>query len=210
VVCGAVLVAGATACGAQVPTAVPVPTFPAASVAPTTTSVPELDDGRLLPADCEQIVGHDELPGLFGLPVDSVSVRTVQGVPAPSVGRVERVDCTYTVTDPTAPLRGVVLRMTLGAYSDVASARAQHDRNVADQRAGASAVEKPDLGEAAATVVEHGPETVLLTSYEEVTVDLELPGRSAPLSPRDLLTDLARRVLARLAPAADTDSPQAG
>jgi hypothetical protein len=176
---------------------IPVPRFPTAAAAPTTAPQPAPDAGRL-PADCEQLVGHDELPGLFGLPVDSVTVRTVRGMPSPSVGRVERVDCTYTVTAPAAPgLQGVVLRMTVGRYHDVAAARAQHDRNVADQRAGTSVTTQPDLGATAASMVQRGAESILLTSYGTVTVDFDLMRPPGPLPPRDLLTDLVRRVLAR-------------
>jgi hypothetical protein len=195
VVCGAVLLAGA-ACGAP-PAMVPVPTFPTASAVPTTTPTSGPGDGRL-PTDCEQIVGHDELPALLGLPVDSVTVRTVMGVPAPSVGRVERIDCTYTVTDPDTSPQGVVLRMTLGRYRDEVAAHDQHVRNVADEQDGASGSAEPDLGGAAATLVQRDARTLLLTSYDAITVDLDLAQRPAPLPPRDLLTDLARRVLARV------------
>jgi hypothetical protein len=194
-----VLLAGVAACGSP-PAMVAVPTFPVVSPAPTTTPPPGPDGGHL-PTDCEQILGHDELPALLGLPVDSVTLRTVQGVPAPSVGRLERINCTYLVTDPAPPPQGVVLRMTLGRYSDVAAARDQYDRNVADERGGASASTQPDLGAAAATVVQRGAQTVLLTCYDALTVDLDLAQRPAPLPPRDLLTDLARRVLARVTPA---------
>lgn len=196
---GVVLLAGVAACGSP-PLVVAVPTFPATHPALTTTPPPGPGAGHL-PTDCELIVGHDELPALFGLPVDSVTVRTVQGVPSPSVGRLERIDCTYMVTDPATAPPGVVLRLTLGRYSDVAAAHDQHDRNVADQGGGASASAQSDLGAAAATVVQRGARTVLLTCYDAVTVDLDLAQRPWPLPPRDLLTDLARRVLARVAPA---------
>jgi hypothetical protein len=137
--------------------------------------------------------------------VDSVSVHTVQGVPSPSVGRLERIDCTYTVTDPDASPRGVVLRMTLGRYRDEIAAHYQHDRNVADQQNGASGSAEPELGAAAATLVQRDARTVLLTSYGAITVDLDLAKRPGPLPPQDLLTDLARRVLAKV-PSAGADS----
>jgi hypothetical protein len=85
-------------------------------------------------------------------------------------------------------------------YADAVAARDQHARNVADQRAGASSSAEPELGAAAATLVEHRTETVLLTSFDTFTLDLDLARRPGPLPPEDLLTDLARRVLARLAP----------
>ena len=146
-------------------------------------------------------MGGDELTALFGLPIASVAAGTVLGAPSPSVGRVERVSCTYTASGPVAPqLQGVILRIVVGAYSDAAAAHDQHERNVADERAGASVPVQPELGSAAATVLQRDAGTILLTSSDIVTLDLDLPPRPAPLPPTDLLLDLARRVLARLAP----------
>jgi hypothetical protein len=156
---------------------------------------------RGLPLDCEEFVGHDEIAALFGLPLDSVSVRTVLGRPSPSVGRLERVDCVYTLAGAAGPNRaGVVVRVTAGRYADGAAARDQHERNVADQRTGAAGWTRPELGEAAAAMVRRGGENVLLTSYGALTLDLDVPDRPHPLDPVDLLTDLARRILARIVP----------
>ena len=198
-VCGAAVVAGVSACSSA-PVVVAVPTFDAA---PTTSAgaPPTREAGNPLPDTCEDLIRSDEASALFGLPVDSVAVRTVLGTPSPSVGRVERLTCTFTVSGPApAPLQGVRLQMIIGAYRDAAAAHEQHERNVADQKAGASGSAEPDLGAAAATVVEHDAETVLLTSVDTLTLDLDLARRPAPLSPTDLLTDFARRVLAKLAP----------
>ena len=185
-----------------------MPTF--APAAPTSTSAPPASEtGFRLPADCAQLLGHDELSALFGLPMDSVVIRMVQGTPSPSVGRLERMTCTYTVPGSTAPAQGVVLRMTVGAYRDTAAAHDQHDRNVADERGGASSSVQPQLGSAAATLLQRGVETILLTATDTVTLDLDLPPRAGPLPPTDLLLDLARRVLARLAPAPSDDSAPA-
>ena len=206
-VCGAMIVATAAAC-ASGPTVVPVPTFPPATPM-STVAEPVPDDGHRLPADCEEIVGQDELSALFGLPLDSVTVRTVQGTSSPSVGRLERMTCTYTVSQPAAaPRQGVVLQMTVGAYRDGDAAHAQHERNVADERAGSSSVLQPELGTAATTLVHRGAESILLSSADTVTVDLDLTPRPVPLPPADLLTDLARRVLARLAPVPGGPGPR--
>jgi hypothetical protein len=198
VLCTTVGVIAASGC-AQKPGPVAVPTF---SSPPSTSMKPvahETDRG--LPLDCEEFVGRDEIAALFGLPLDSVSVRTVLGRPAPLVGRLERVDCVYTLTPGAGPNRaGVVLRMTVGRYADGVAARDQHERNVVDQRTGASGSTRPELGAAAATMVRRGGENVLLTRYGALTLDLDVPDRPHPLDPVDLLTDLARRVLARIVP----------
>jgi hypothetical protein len=207
----ALTVAGSTACSAAA-VGVPVPTFPAA--APTTTSAPGrvVEGGNRLPGDCQDLVGSDELVALFGLPVGSVAAQTVVGAPAPSVGRLERLSCTYTVSGFAAPRQGVVLRMTVGAYRDSAAAREQHERNVVDEGVGASNPERPELGGAAAALVRRGGESVLLTSFDTVTLDLDLVPQPTPVPPTDLLVDLARRVLARMVPSqpheqADGTSP---
>lgn len=197
--CGAVVATTATGC-ASAPQVVPVPTF--APSAPTSTSAPPASEtDTRLPTDCAQLLGQDELSALFGLPMDSVMIRMVQGTPSPSVGRLERMTCTYTAVGPTAPPpQGVVLRMTVGAYRDTAAAHAQHERNVAEEQAGSSSPVHPALGTAAATLLHRDVEHLLLTASDAVTLDLDLPPRPGPLSPSDLLLDLARRVLARLAP----------
>jgi hypothetical protein len=194
----------ATAC-ASAPVAVPVPVF--APMPPTSAAPAVTEPGSRLPADCAQLLGGDELAALFALPVDSLTVRTVLGAPSPSVGREERLTCTYMLSGPGNPGQGVVLRTTIGAYRDDAAARAQHERNVADERAGTSGSERPELGTAAATVFHRGAESVLLTSSGTVTLDLDLPPRRGPLAPVDLLVDLARRLLDRLTPGSGSASP---
>ncbi len=198
VLCGALVLAGATACSSA-PVVVPVPTFPSAEPSASATAAAR-ETGRLLPADCEELLGHDELTALLGLPLGSVAVRTVQGVPSPSVGRLERMTCTYTVSPGAPPPQGVVLEMVAGAYRDVGSARDQHERNVAVQQGGELSPARPELGSAAAALVHRDAEDVLLTSSDAITLDLTLADRPAPLPPADLLVDLARRVLARLVP----------
>jgi hypothetical protein len=205
-VCAAAI-AGVAACTAP-PVVVPVPAFPPPSSVSTSSRPPPEEPGHQLPGDCEQLVEHDELSGLFGLPVGSVAVRTLQGTPSPSVGRLERMTCTYTASSPApAPWQGVVLQMTIGAYRDAAAAHDQYERNVADQRIGASSSVDSDLGAAASTLVARDGDSVLLTSFDTVTLDLDM-ARPGPLPPGDMLTDLARRVLARLVPSRPFTAPQ--
>jgi hypothetical protein len=196
VLCTTAGVIAASGC-AQKPGPVAVPTFsspPSTSVTPVARGT---DPG--LPVDCEEFLGRDETAELFGLPLDSVSVRTVLGRPSLSVGRVERVDCVYTLTVVPGPNpAGVVLRMTVGRFADGAAARDQHERNVVDQQTGAARSTRVELGDAAATLVRRGREDVLLTRYGALTLDLDVPDRPHPLDPADLLTDLARRILKRI------------
>jgi hypothetical protein len=70
---------------------------------------------------------------------------------------------------------------------------------VVDEGAGASSSERSELGAAAAALVRRDGESMLLTSVGTVTLDLDLAAQPTPMPPADLLLDLARRILSRLA-----------
>ncbi|MGE3284995.1 MAG: hypothetical protein AB7J32_02695 [Pseudonocardia sp.] len=196
----AALVIGAVVagCGGPSPPEVPVPTFPAAAVADGVPAPGPDDPG--IPDDCGRIMAPEDLVAVLGLPLGSVAVRTVVGVPEPSVGRVERVACRYTGI--AGRVEGVtLLEVNAGRYVDGDAAARQWTVNVA-------AVDGPmqelRIGTAPA-VVRVGPESSLLSVvYSDVAVTLALPP-GAPDAPghttADTLSDLAVRVLANLVPA---------
>jgi hypothetical protein len=80
----------------------------------------------------------------------------------------------------------------------------REDRN---EGASGSTEAQPELGNVTAGFVQHDADSVLLTSVDRFTLDLGLPPRRGPLPPADLLTDLARRVLARLPPVRSDVTP---
>ena len=87
-----------TSCGSAAGAgALPVPTFPAVPTAAASGGAGAADQGRL-PDDCARLLAGNDLGALFGLPLDSVTVRTTIGTPAPAVGRTERLGCSYTRT----------------------------------------------------------------------------------------------------------------
>src|SRR4051794_32651847 len=90
---------------------------------------------------------------------------------------------------------------------DAAAAHNQHERNLADEGASGSNEAQPELGNVTAGLVQHDADSVLLTSVDRFTLDLGLPPLRGPLPPADLLTDLARRVLARLPPVRSDVTP---
>ena len=63
-------------------------------------------DAGVVPDDCSRMLPVGELVAVLGLPLDSVVVRTTVGVPAPSVGRLERIDCAYSGTAAAGPDSG--------------------------------------------------------------------------------------------------------
>ncbi len=191
----------ATACsGAEADTGPPVPTFPAA-----TTSVPQavVGDGKgVLGRDCGRILAVADLGALLGMPLDTVGVRTTIGVPAPAVGRIERIDCAY--TGPASGSGGrAVLNLNGAVYTDAEAATKQWRTNARIEDGNRR--ELP-IGVASAILVERPRETVLLVVYGSGTLTIVLPSESLSAgslpgnrSGDEVLVDLALRLLPSLA-----------
>ncbi len=189
---------GGGACGApRLP--VVVPTF--ASATSSSTAAPAAVAHDL---SCVDLLPQAEAVAVLGLPLDGLTVGDVRDVPAPQVGRTARRTCTYTAVDPAWPVKGVVLVVTIGWFVDTASARVQHDRNVADAARGAAATPER-LGAATAAVVARPDSTVLLSVNQRISVDAVLANTvGGGRGPRAALDDVVRRVLVRLADAPST------
>ena len=187
-----------------------LPTFPGPSAAAATTAEGPQDVG-VVPDDCSRMLNTGDLVAVMGLPLDSVTVRTTIGVPAPAVGRVERLDCAYNGA-PAGPVRGRTLLMINSAgYTTPEAARAQWRIN-ADAEKGAH--RDVPLGSASGVLVDRAGEAVLTVLFGTVSTTLTLPDRPLPggRSRDDLLVDLALRVLPTVAaaghpPAAPVPAP---
>jgi hypothetical protein len=202
VVAGAAIVALASACltacgsAAGEPGSLPVPTFPATAETATANGGP-LDQG-LLPDECTRVLGGNDLGALFGLPLESVAVRTTIGTPAPSVGRTERLACQYTRA---GGARENLLDINIGAYTDADAATKQWRTNAAAED---GAHRDVALGGAHGVLVERPKEAVLMVANGAETLTFVLPERVRirDLSAADTLVDLALRVLPTVATAA--------
>lgn len=182
----------------------PVPTFPGPEVAAAGTGPGGADEG--LPDDCERMLPTADLVAALGLPLDSVVVRTTVGVPAPSVGRLERVACRYSGT--IGRVRGVtLLELNAGRYVDDTSATRQWRVNAAAEQGTRSSL---PLGTAPGILVERPNEALLTVVNRDVALTVTLPA-GAPLAPgRDTagtLTDIALRILAVVTPPQAPDRP---
>jgi hypothetical protein len=202
------LVGSLTACAAGASEAeLPVPTFPASAQGADGSAAAE-DPG--LPEDCERVLPVADLGALLGLPLDSISVRTIIGTPSPSVGRTERLTCQYVGTAAAPGLRGAtLLNLNVGLYLD-ATAAADHWRINVNAEDGADARRDLQLGTAPAVLVERPGETLLTTVNGPGTVTLVLPSRvpqPGGRAPVDTLVDLALRTLAQVTPPSSTGSP---
>ena len=174
-----------TSCGSASgdPGALPVPTFPATPTAAASVGPAGAADQGRLPDDCTRLLGGNDLGALFGLPLDSVAVRTTIGTPAPAVGR------------------------TVSAYTDADAATKQWRTNAAVEDGPHREV---TLGNARGVLVERPTDAVLLVANgaETLTFVLPQPVRIRDLSAADTLVDLALRVLPAVA--AGAAAPAAG
>jgi hypothetical protein len=170
-------------------------------------------DSGVVPDDCSRILPVDQLVAVLGLPLNSIVVRTTVGVPAPSVGRLERMDCAYTGTAPAGPDSGKrVLAINAAAYTSPDAAHAQWVLNTSGED---GAHREQPVGSAAGVLVERPGETLLAVQYGSGTVSLVLPNRPLPpgSTAAGTLVDLARRVLPTMpgiAPAPSSPPPAPG
>lgn len=190
---------------ASAPVAGPsLPTFPETGAVSSSAMASTARDAGVVPDDCSRILPVGELVAVFGMPLDSVVVRTTVGVPAPSVGRLERMDCTYSGTAAAGPDSGRrLLAINAAAYTTPAAARAQWLLNAAIE----DGVHRDQpVGTASGVLVERPGEALLAIQYGSGTVTLDLPDRPLPpgSNPAAMLVDLARRVLPTIAGAASS------
>jgi hypothetical protein len=208
-VIGAALAFLTSCSGAPVPEP-SLPTFAESSGLSSSAAASAAQDAGVVPDDCSRILPVPELVAVFGMPLDSIVVKTTVGVPAPSVGRVERMDCTYSGTAAAGPDSGKrVLAINAAAYTTPAAAHAQWVLNTA----GEDGVHRDaPVGTAPGVLVERAGETLLAVQYGSGTVTILLPNR--PLPPGSttaaMLVDLARRVLPTMAGVAPSPTAAAG
>jgi hypothetical protein len=180
----------------------PIPQFPGPGAAPATSAPPPRNS--ILPTDCNQILSSDSLPNLLGLPLGSVKVNALRDVPAPSVGRLERVTCNYTSNGGSgAPNAGAqVLKVLTSGYTDGQAATSQAQVNRDAQASSGVRSEEVPLGAAQATYYADPDGPVLTVVYGRVTASFTLAvDRPIPVDQaRPVLVDLARRALPVLVP----------
>jgi hypothetical protein len=180
----------------------PIPTFPGPGAAPVTSAPPPRNS--ILPTECDQVLASDQLPNYLGLPLGSVRVTALRDVPAPQVGRLERVTCNYTsLGGPGAPPPNtLILKVLTSGYTDPAAAAAQSRVN-RDANASSGVPAQPVPFGAAEAIFYPDPEgPVLVVVYGRVTASFTLtPDRPVPGDQaQPVLVDLALRALPVLVP----------
>jgi len=176
-----------------------VPTFPTADPA---RPAPGAEPVKIaLPDDCSRLMSVEQVGALFAQPLGAVTAKTVRGVPEPSVGRTERVACTWRLTGQgdTGP---VLYQLNVGRYTDAAAASRQWRSNTNAERADASSSKDVKVGDAPGVIVERPDESTLSVAYGVDTLTFVLP-KAAPGQTRpaaETLPDLAQRIFPALAP----------
>jgi hypothetical protein len=192
------LAGGLSGCGNAQDTEVQaVPTFPSA---PQPGAAAAKARTTLLPNDCNDVLsGAVGMSALLGQPVDSVQSKSVIGVSAPAVGRLEKVTCQYRRQSAKGGPTDVTLN--LYAYTDAQAAEQHMGTNLEVEKASARTVQDTHIGVAPATYLEQ-PEQALLfvtNGRSAVTVAMRY-GVMPPDQTRPVMLDLAQRVLPNLAP----------
>ncbi|MGH3569643.1 MAG: hypothetical protein ACRDRH_27250 [Pseudonocardia sp.] len=197
---------GACATTSGGPESLPVPTFAASTAEPGANGPMGVDPG--IPNDCERVLAAADLGALLGLPLDSVAVRSTVDVPAPSVGRSERLVCRYTGTA-SGPVGGMtLLDLNAGLYVDEQAA-AEHWMINAEAEDGAR--RRLPIGSAPAVLLQRPAESLLTAVNGPATLTLVLPARAPRPGGRtseDVLLDLALRTLVTITPPAPSTTSE--
>ncbi len=192
-----VLLASVTACGDQSgDSAQPIPTFGSGQRS-ATSAVPARE--TLLPSECGALLPGVGIEALLGQPIDSVQSRSVIGVSAPSVGRLEKVTCLYRRT----ATRGgpTDIQLSVYAYVDATSASRHTATNIRAERASSAAAEDLSIGSARGVLLDQRGQSHLLLSSGRSAIAMTMRnGVVPPDQSRVVMLDLAQRVLPNLAP----------
>ncbi|MEV0680654.1 hypothetical protein AB0I60_29475 [Actinosynnema sp. NPDC050436] len=156
-------VVGCTNQPAPVAPPVQIPTI----LAPTTVVRTPVMVDRELPDDCELIVPVEVVNAKIGREVQA-EVRTIVGIPEPSLARTSKIDCYYDLAE-KQPLAAAPLIIGLATYADEASAKERVAESIAAERAEGGSVAEVDVGKQKASLISTPGERLLLGSLGKTT-----------------------------------------
>lgn len=141
----------------QIPTILPPTTF---------TRAPQMTD-RPLPDDCELILPVTSLHKFLGRELPG-ELRTIIGIPEPSLARTGKVDCYYGLGE-RQPLGAAPVVVGLATYADPAAAGTRVEESVAAEREDGASVTQLDVGKVKASLVSTKAERLLIGSLGKTT-----------------------------------------
>ncbi|XVS62852.1 hypothetical protein ACQPYE_32020 [Actinosynnema sp. CA-299493] len=141
----------------KIPTIVPPTSF---------SRVPQMTD-RPLPDDCELVIPVElfnqklgrELPG---------ELKTIIGIPEPSLGRTGKIDCYYGVPE-KQPIAAAPVIIGLATYADEAAAGTRVAESVAAEREDGATVREVDVGKKKGQFISSEDERLVLGSLGKTT-----------------------------------------
>lgn len=160
-----------------------VPTF--------TPSGPTVDPATVgVPLDpCAALISPEDVANVLGLDREKTAVQAVVGQPSPTVGRTEKLDCTY-----VAARGGPLFTLRTGTFVTPEAAREQWQRN-----SGLEDGQRQDvtIGTATGVLFVRRSELVLSLVDGARTLTVRVPDRTVPegRARENLIVDFARRAL---------------
>ncbi|MFD1150366.1 hypothetical protein [Saccharothrix hoggarensis] len=155
-----------TACSTVTPPAVPNPRIPTI-VPPTSFSrVPQMVD-RPLPDDCELVVPVEVLHQRLGRELPG-ELKTIIGIPEPSLGRTGKIDCYYGVGE-RQPLAAAPVVVGLASYVDAPTASGRVTESVTAEREDGATVTQVDVSKHKGSLVTTKDERLLMGSLGKTT-----------------------------------------
>ncbi|QQQ74842.1 hypothetical protein IOD16_27435 [Saccharothrix sp. 6-C] len=141
----------------QIPTIVPPTSF---------SRIPQMTD-RPLPDDCELVIPVElfnqklgrELPG---------ELKTIIGIPEPSLARTGKIDCYYGVPE-KQPIAAAPVIIGLATYADEAAAGTRVAESVAAEREDGATVREVDVGKKKGQFISSKDERLVLGSLGKTT-----------------------------------------
>lgn len=142
-VAAAMVVLACAGCSAVKPQPVAQPQIPTILPPTTITRVPQMVD-RPMPDDCELVVPVELFHQKLGRVLPG-ELKTIIGIPEPSLGRTGKIDCYYGVPE-NQPIAAAPVIIGLAAYTDEPTANARVADSVAAERQEGATVAEVDVG----------------------------------------------------------------
>jgi hypothetical protein len=169
-------------CAAEARSGVDLPTFAA--------TVPTSGPAAAAPLDpCAALITPADVAIVLGLDPGKTAVRSVRGVPAPTVGRTDKLDCTYTADKGRA-----LFTLRTATYATPDAARQQWQLNGGLEQGEKQPV---TVGQAVGTLYLRRDELLLSVLDGPRTLAVQVPDRTVPKgrARENLITDFAQRAL---------------
>ncbi len=178
----------------------PEPTVPAftSSTDASTSSVAPTSTGPRLPLECGALLNSQNVDLALGVPLVG-RVRSIVGVPEPTISRLERLTCQYGLPEvpPPAgqPAPPIPLEVSVSVYADEAAATERVGETVQSERGRGAAPTTVSVGPVQGTVLVTTDRRLLVASSGVHTVAVTLAPGMVDDRVAAVLSDLGGRVL---------------